>query len=55
MFGPHNAVDGLRRSVSNGASWVGLLCWLGLTLIAFCESLLDDLREDNQQECIMCG
>ena len=44
VFGPHNTVDGLRGSVANAAGWIGLGCWLGLTLIALTLSLQRDQR-----------
>lgn len=39
MFGPHNAVDGLRGSVTNTAAWIGLGSWFRLTFIALTLSL----------------
>lgn len=39
VLGPHDAVDGLRGGVANGASWEGFLGGLRLALVAFGETL----------------
>ena len=41
MLGPHNAVDWLTGSVSNGAARKRLGSWLGLALIALTVTLQD--------------
>lgn len=40
ILGPDNAVNGLRRCVSDGAPWESLLGGLRLALITLCQSLI---------------
>lgn len=39
ILGPDDAVDGLRRRVSDGAAWEGFLSRLGLALVALSQTL----------------
>ena len=39
MFGPYNAVDWFRGSVSNCASWIRFCSLFGLTLVTLCLTL----------------
>lgn len=48
ILGPDDAVNGLRRCVSYGASWESLLGGLRLTLVAFCHSLENKDREEKK-------
>lgn len=47
IFGPHNAVNGFRGRVANGAPWEGFLCRFRLALVAFCLTL----HFGNWREC----